>query len=212
MTSPINLIKHPTRILICGKSNCGKTTIAIKILSHLLCYNPNAKLIIICDSWFIQPVFQVIRRLNITDIVYPKVTDEILTKIIIEQQKERKKLILFIDDEGANPVLHRNNKGSFADLANRARHLNISTIVISQILTSIDTSYRLNADNIIMFKSLRLIDKEALKNEFNPWNDDTIKQIYVYYTQPSYHFIFIHIGKGTTTRVFVNFTHEIIKQ
>lgn len=87
---------------------------------------------------------------------------------LCEKRRDERSLLI-VDDCAADHGTNTGRKGGFANIANNARWINLSVIVITQNLSSISPSMRDNAEAIIFFRSLNVNEKEYLLRERNPY-------------------------------------------
>ena len=155
-------IKLPTRIIITGKSNTGKSVYA-KTLLYYLADNID-KLYIFSPTYEDSP-FQDIEGAEVEH----EYNNEILTGIIDKQKsrlnndKELKEIVILFDDCILD--INRGDK-AFQTLFTRARHYKISPIVITQKLRIIEPSCRYNADYIFCTKIFNAMEKDIVFSEY----------------------------------------------
>lgn len=176
--SPIySKFKHPMRMLICGKSQTGKTTLAVKIIKHMA--SQVERIIIISPTFDLQPTWDPVRELIKEDDVYTKTG--IVFKALryqLEAQKYRKTLLV-LDDVSSERDLNQGAKGHFNWLVYNAVWINLSIICIAHSLSSVSTGLRQNLEHLMMFLTTRPKEIDKLAEEFNVTGDKkSMKELY----------------------------------
>lgn len=127
---------------------------------------------------------------------YTEVTEDTLVELQTRLKDEQKKTLLLIDDFAAASWLNRGRKGSFADMGNNARWLNLSLIVITQNITSISPSFRNNAEGFIMFQTMIDKEKDILLAERNALEDKSLlEDMFNTATREDHSFFFQYVAR-----------------
>lgn len=224
----VNLIRHPTRVFVVGRSQMGKTTLSVKLIQDQ--FSNMDRYIVVCPSFRSQPAYAPIRHLFKSDDIYENPKKETFDKIFRDIKafnefahsrglKKPKTFILFDDMAGTN-VIHGNGKGSFATFSTQVTHWGASLMVLSQKSKRTDPNFRENAENFIVFPSEARFELDWLEASFNSsvfakhhnfkevifqaWSAGKGK------SEIGKHFLFIHSAPRTLSRFFSDFDKEIV--
>jgi Poxvirus A32 protein len=221
-------LQHPTRLLIVGSAQSGKTSCLVNIIKTY--YAPQVNRAIICCPTFPrQRTYDPIRSLFKKEDVYTKVNNKTLQLIMdkLEHNLNRaeqtgtasEKVLIIIDDMAGNSVIHGKRQGPFASLACQTTHWNMSLFVISQQPTCCDPNFRDNAENILCFPdkgetsyiwlkaaytSLDMDKHDMRKIILTAWRGGRVDN-----EERGKHFLYIHAEPRGGTRFFIDFTKEI---
>ena len=166
----VNLVQHPTRVLACGRSTMGKTTLCVDIiLARLLC--DVRRCFAVCPTFYQQPALKRLRKVKGAfprKHVFTQVSDNVFETIFRVLDRDHIPTMLYVDDAAAESSTNRGNKGAFARLCIAAPHLNLSIVGCFQRPTLCSPSLRDNAECYISFVSSRVEDVELIRRELNP--------------------------------------------
>lgn len=224
----MDLITHPSRTLICGRSRMGKTTLAVRIINEQL--KKSLDRIILVSSSSHQNTYDSIRKfIQRNDIhsnphkdTFKNIFEDIakLVRIAHNNGIPPQRTLILVDDLAGTGLMHNNRKGAFASLSVQTPHWSISLIVISHKPTNTDPDFRNNAENIIIFPPdgeeeylwvKRCYQSLAMKNKsllqivsfaFNGGKDNS--------SEWGKHFLFIYAEPRSHSRFFVDFDREIL--
>ena len=172
-------LKLPQNFSICGNTKSGKTFLTNKILHHLrgewdvlVILSPTIKL----SGDFGD--FQENQEEGKGPLIYkfdkPKDFQEALNDIVEQQEciiinhgkKNTPQVVVVLDDMVGNSMLRF--KGPIDRLSTKSRHLNISLFVLSQRISAIPRTYRLNTQTFILFSIANYSELEKTLEESVP--------------------------------------------
>lgn len=156
-------IKLPTRIIITGKSNTGKSIYA-KTLIYYLADNID-KLIIISPTFEDSPFKDIEGDISINYEYDPEIIRDIIEdqKNKLNNDEELEEIVILFDD----CILDINKSDKyFESLFTRARHYRISPIVITQKLRNISPTCRYNVDYVCCTKIYNSLEKDIIYSEY----------------------------------------------
>lgn len=171
-------IKLPTRIIITGKTNTGKS-----IYGKTLLYFLADK---IDKLYIISPTLEGLEDLTKESHIFPEYEQEALGKIVRKQKlrEEKPQTLIYIDDSAldiskTDEILNR--------IFMNGRHDNLSVIIITQKFRCLSLILRDNTDYVCCTKIFNIKEKEALfeeyggieKKEFYKKLDDFTKNYYL---------------------------------
>lgn len=131
------------------------------------------KFYVICPTWR-QETFEPIR--DLASRVWKELDEEAIEKIRKTQSAEgAEPALLLIDDCAADYSSNTGRKGGLPGLANNARWLNLSMIVITQNMSSVTPSFRDNCEAVMMFHTLNRKEQKYLFEERNPFRGNLTK-------------------------------------
>lgn len=145
-------IQHPVRLLIYGRSTCGKTTLAVDIICQQLMKGVQ-RVFAVCPTFWQQP--QLYRLHQIPDCfndknVFTTVREAVFTYIFrVCQESPEIPTLLLVDDAAAERCTNVGNKGAFANLCIMSPHLNLSIVGIFQRMKAASPAFRDNCEGII---------------------------------------------------------------
>ena len=174
------LINHPERVGVFGRSNSGKTKllvdggIAARIINQcdrvifssftgkqtgLLEYVMQSGKLAEEDNYktFDAQTLEII----IDDIMQMAEEEEELPK------EERTKTVIIVDDQGSEKAINHGQKGALVKLITTSRHLDVSSILLLQGIVMAGTGVRANLDHVFFFKSHVASERETFASEFN---------------------------------------------
>ena len=161
-------METPFHMIIVGMTACGKTHYLLKMLEEEY-RNHFDYIFIVCPTLDDNKTYQNWKYLS-----DPKVyelpcdhdeVEEILQKI--KNFAKNTNSLIILDDCAASKDV-KNRTSALVDLAFSGRHIGLSTIVITQQLTSIAKPYRLNISKLMTFYTAR---KDDMKDVFNNYMD-----------------------------------------
>jgi hypothetical protein len=166
----VKLIQHPTRVLACGRSTMGKTTLCVDLILQQLM--PKVKrCFAVCPTFWQQPA---LKRLRGIKGAFPKqhvftvVRDNIFETIFRVLDRDHIPTLLYVDDAAAEASTNKGNKGAFSRLCLAAPHLNLSIVGCFQRPTMCSPAFRDNCECFISFISSRVQDVDLIIKELNP--------------------------------------------
>lgn len=222
----VHLIQHPTRIFVVGRSQMGKTTLAVRVIQER--FATMDRYIAICPS-FHQAIFDPIRawfkKEDIYETLKPKTFGKIFEDIkrfnryARERGQREPRTFILIDDMAGSNAIHGAGKGDFAQFANQVTHWGCSEMVISQDPKRVDPSFRKNCENFIIFPSEAKYDMQWLEESFNSRvlnNHHDFSDI-VYqawsagkgHSEIGKHFLFINSQPRTLSKFFSDFDNQV---
>lgn len=161
------------RMLIVGKSQSGKTTLATKVVDFML---PQVnKVFVICPTFNMQPTWKGVKDKIDTDQVYTSgemytnAYEKIKANVMANYKDQRTMLI--IDDVSAEGSLNRGGKGDLAWLVYNAVWVNLTIICVAHKLSSITPALRENLEHLVVFTLLNPQEVKKLADEINITGD-----------------------------------------
>ncbi len=223
----MDLITHPSRTLICGRSRMGKTTLAVKIVNEQL--KPSLDRIILVSQSSHQDTFDPIRRFILKKDIhgqpnkdtFKNIFNNIAQLVVIAEKNglPPQRTLILVDDLAGTGLMHNNRKGAFANLSVQTPHWSVSLIVISHRPTNTDPDFRNNAENIIIFPPDGEEEYLWLKRCYQSlaMENKSLLQIVTYAfkggrkdsSEWGKHFLFIYAEPRSHSRFFVDFDREI---
>lgn len=220
------LIQHPTRVFCIGRSQMGKTTLAVQVIMER--FANLDRYIVICPSWD-QPTYNPIRDWfkpcdvyrNPQRNTFDKIVQEIRAFNEFARRKglETPKTFVLFDDMAGNNLVHSNGKGSFPNFATQTVHEGASLMVISQEPKRADPTFRKNCENFIIFPSEAKYDVDWLNESFN---SPVFGKGHNFYDVLNFawtagkgrselgkHFMFIHSAPRTYSRFYCDFDRQV---
>lgn len=165
-----SLIKHPCRLLVCGRSTMGKTTLSVDIICTKLMKQVR-RIFVVCPTFWQQPAFARLRNMEgvfTKKNVFTRVTDEVFDYIYHILTSKPAPTLIIVDDGAAEASTNRGNKGSFARLSISCNHNDTSMVAIFQKLTSATGQLRCNVEGLISFIPSDIASVDIIYKEFNP--------------------------------------------
>lgn len=224
----VNLLNHPTRVFVVGRSQMGKTTLSVQVIQER--FSGMDRYIVICPSFRSQPAYASIRHLFKKNDIYenPKkdTFDKILKDVIAfnrwatDQGLDAPKTFILFDDVAGTKLVHGNGNGSFATFSTQVTHWNCTLMVLSQDPKRIDPLFRKNTENLIVFPSEAKYDMDWLETSFNSKvfskHHDFQEIVYQAWSagkdkeEVGQHHLFIHSAPRRLSRFFSDFDKEIV--
>ncbi len=222
-----HLIQHPTRIFVVGRSQMGKTTLAVQVIKER--FSNMDRFIALCPSFHSQETFDPIRHLFKKEDVYENPKPSTFKKIVDDikafnefarAKGERKpRTFILIDDMAGTNVIHGSGKGAFAHFSIQVTHAGCSTMVISQDPIRVDPNFRKNCENFIIFPSEAKYDMKWLEESFNSrvfsQHHDFTDIVYQAWTagkgnnEIGKHFLFISSQPRSLSKFFSDFDNQV---
>lgn len=163
-------VQHPSRLLVTGRSKCGKTSVAVYTILQLHKRYKWHHIYLVCPTAE-QPTFDPIRKY--IERTWKEGDEETFTTILRRvkiNHAEGRRSLLIIDDCSGDTGTNTGRKGALPTLANNARWLSLSIVIITQNMTSITPSFRDNADCCLMFNTLKQAERNYYLQERNPFD------------------------------------------
>lgn len=188
----------PFCLCLIGERNSGKTNLLIN-----LCIQPKAwygkfdKVILWSPSYGHDEQLELVRW----DEVHPDFDEEVLAHMYDEKAQLRpwtRELWVF-DDNASEKSFH--DSPTLAKVAIRGRHVNISTVMLSQTVMRVNKAVRINAEALIaFFTGNEPMQKELYRDFCNGYNKRHLtfrefRQIFQWCTQDPYSFMYVYKAK-----------------
>ena len=152
----------PFHMIIAGMTACGKTHYLVKMLEEEY-KNHFDYIFIVCPTFEDNKTYQNWEYLKDPDVFaiacdHDKVESVLLD--IVKFAKNTNSLVILDDCAASKDV--KNRTSELVKLAFSGRHIGLSTIVITQQLTSIAKPYRMNISKLVTFYSSRMDDRRDM--------------------------------------------------
>lgn len=157
--------KHPCRTLIVGKSGSGKTTLAMNYIRPYV--RKFHSVVLISPSHKTQDNYRILHATGRCR-SYPLLTTGILASLTSEQGRncKRRRMLIIIDDQSGTALLNGRGKGHLANIACNALWMNISFVVMSHTVNSVDLQIRQNIETVFFYHTHRFTELQMLHREF----------------------------------------------
>jgi Poxvirus A32 protein len=162
-------INHPSRILITGRSQSGKTTFGAELLMWM---HTKVDFVILCSPTFhLQETWKDV--LKYVNEAYEDPTEAIAR--VKEKSESGDRIFLMMDDLSFDRVLNTGNKGPISELAYNAVWLNLSMCIICHKIVNVSNSVRDNVQHLFLFQSINEEEIAQVTNTFaiTPSQKDT---------------------------------------
>ena len=144
-------METPFNMIICGMTNSGKTYYLLNLLETQFKKHFDY-IILICPTFSWNKTYQEWKYINDSDLFSIECDqDKVDKRLYIVQEIFKGTNSLIILDDCASSQDVKNRTSELVKLAFSARHYQLSTIVITQQLTSISEPYRDNVAKVITF-------------------------------------------------------------
>lgn len=183
-------IKHPCRTLIVGKSQSGKTTLAMDVIQVLI---PQVDEVWICSPTYRhQPTYKPIREqvtiYHQSLIVILRTLKKIMIHAVandkhVEGEKVEVKRLLVLDDVSYEKDLNTGSKGILNSLFYNAVWWNMSLVVICHGVVNVGKGIRENLEHLILFQTVVGAEKEAIYETWGGYFADTKKEFMKFFKQ-----------------------------
>ena len=160
MRPPFNIM------IIVGMTNCGKTHYLLDMLQREY-KNHFDYIIIICPTFSWNRTYQEWKHISDEDVIPIECEQDQVDKILhiaSEVYKGTNSLIILDDCASSQDV--KNRTSELVKLAFSARHFGLSTIVITQQLTSIAKPYRENISKLVTFYNTNRNDMKTITDDY----------------------------------------------
>ena len=175
-------MESPFNMIIVGMTNCGKTLYLLNMLENEY-KNHFDYIVLVCPTLSWNKTYLDWRYINDTDVIPMECEHDNVDKFlhIISEIYEGTNTLIILDDCASGQDV-KNRTSELVKLAFSARHYGLSTIVITQQLTSIAKPYRENISKLTTFYNTNRSDMKSLfddylngldKNEF----DDIVRKL-----------------------------------
>lgn len=219
----VSLMKEvPTRILVAGRSNSGKTKLTMDLLLPTILPSID-RVILSSPSAEQQGLTALLKRsgkLKEEDI-YTDFNEMVLNDMMVKVKKtgkaKRKQVLIVVDDQGTKEAMNkRGQKGVLAEFAANARHMGITSVLLVQGIGMVTKAMRKNIDHLIFFKTIDMTEADILIEEFNDFAGvrGLMRAIYnnLFHNPSIQHpFMYLHlaISKGCACRYFLSGRYEM---
>jgi energy-coupling factor transporter ATP-binding protein EcfA2 len=204
---PALISEHTHITLVVGRKGSGKSHLVCKLLKTIYC-NIYDRIIFVSPTFEAQlDLWGTLDPQGIT--VYPQLTDELLTRLLVEQIKTKQKTLLLLDDNGED--FKKIAPSIVNKLVSNSRHINLSIIGLFQKLTQAPTILRGNADCIIAFAASSYLERDCLWREISTVSKTDFQRIFNEATEKHDHgFLCSSIGRDGSLKFYMSdFTTEI---
>lgn len=204
---------QPFRMILNGRSGSGKSNVLANMLRKFY-YRYFDKVFICSPTYQTDPVFESINFNE--ERAYDTFNDSILENIIDnlkydeeneEYYEKRPKVqsLLIIDDMAFSDELFKKNS-EFNKFFLKARHLNCSIILLTQILTGLSKSIRVNATHLITFKIQNQSERNLVYQQMNV-NKEKFDEALGYATSKPFDFLYVILKSNP--EFYKNFEEKI---
>ena len=168
----------PFNMIIVGMTNCGKTHYLLKMLEKDF-KNHFDYILLVCPTLTWNKTCQGWKYIKDEDLIPIECEQDEVDKVLhIVSAIYRGTNTLIILDDCASGQNVKNRVSELVKLAFSARHFGLSTIVITQQLTSIAKAYRENISRLVTFYNTNKSDmKSILDNYLNGVDKSEFKEI-----------------------------------
>lgn len=222
----------PSRVFICGMSEGGKTTEAIRVIDQVMGSTCD-RFVAICPTYWSQSKFRVLDKWikSKSDIIV-KPRKGLFTQLYdnlkdihdsrVAKGKNPPHTILFIDDLAGTPFVQNRGMGDFSNLVIQTPHIMTSIVSIFQQPKMADYTLRANANVIVSFPSTREADMEWLlseykhpalsKNDFKDIVNGAWNGLRNDHKEWGTHFLVITSGKRKPTKYYMDWNFRLNKK
>ena len=158
----------PFRMIISGRSGCGKTTLMMKLIKPSIEMKRYDEIVIVCPSYSFDPAYNMINSHGIRKMKATVCSKNLIRLLLKVCQIKKKRLIIFDDCMGTEGI----NSREFQKLIIMARHLSTSIIATTQKVTGMPTTMRTNTEMMIAFKT---DNEQEIKTLYDNFGDKTKK-------------------------------------
>ena len=159
------MLETPFNMLVAGMTGCGKTVFILDMLEEE--YKGHFDhIVIVCPTLDWNSTYQNWKFLTDRDVVTIPCAHEMVEKIlsVVSNEYRGSNTLIIIDDcAGTQDV--KNRVSEVVNLAFSARHYGLSTILITQQLTSVAKPYRENISKLVTFYNSNKHDMRAIMDE-----------------------------------------------
>jgi tRNA pseudouridine-54 N-methylase len=210
-TIPYNgLLRDQAHItLYIGRKNSGKTNLLVSMLLDKRGYRDIYSKIIIVSPTFESQRSTWGRISGEGIVVYKEFSESVLEKIYSDQQNNKSRALLIMDDNGED--LKKIKPSTFNKLVSNSRHLGggLSIIALLQKTTQSPTILRANCDSFVCFSATSVREQEILYQEIGVLDKATFTRIFRDATREQYSCLVISIISGKI-KFFKKFHDEYI--
>jgi hypothetical protein len=163
------------RILILGRSQWGKTTLAVGLFASIFLRYVD-RIIVISPTYDTQPTLNGMRAFVKDGDSHSGLINEALLNAIIRDIQVKYaedpdyKTLVFLDDLSADFYTNYGRKGAFAKLVLAAPHMGTSILAVFHQATSVTPTLRDNVEVIISFPPQTRLEYNRFVDEFLPYN------------------------------------------
>lgn len=150
-----------------GRSQSGKTTMAVKIVEHLL---PSVDKLVICSPTFdLQPTWKNLKnRVDLYSDSLPNLCNVLLKYL---NSLEGKSCLLVLDDVSGERSLNEGSRGVLNRIAYNAVWMKVSTVIICHRLSNIGSGVRENIEHLLLFQTINSKQEKDISDNFNVIGD-----------------------------------------
>ena len=159
-------MKTPFNMIITGMTNCGKTFFLLEMIEKKY-KNHFDYIVLVCPTLSWNKTYMEWKYINDNDVITIECEQDDVDKIVhivSEVYKGTNTLIILDDCASSNDI--KNRTSELVKLAFSARHFGLSTIVITQQLTSIAKPYRENISMLVNFYNTNRNDMRSITDEY----------------------------------------------
>lgn len=148
----------PTRIIITGKTNSGKSHLLLYLL-YWMCDNID-ELIVISPT--LEP--GEFEDITVPAHIHGEYNPDIITELWerVAAAKEKKNIMIVLDDSAFD--IKKNDK-SLSRVFTSGRHFGLSIVVITQKFRLLNQAIRSNSDYIVVSKTVNALERDAIYSE-----------------------------------------------
>ena len=159
-------METPFNMIILGMTNCGKTFYLLNMLENEY-KNHFDYIVLVCPTLSWNKTYKRLKYLSDTDVIPIECEHDNVDNflhIISEIYRGSSTLVILDDCASAQDV--KNRTSELVKLAFSTRHYGLSTIVITQQLTSIAKPYRENISKLTTFYTINRSDMKSLFDDY----------------------------------------------
>lgn len=166
-------IKHPCRIIVIGRSQSGKTTLAMDMIQYLL---PQVDELIICSPTFnMQETWGPVRPYvtlhhDSLEVILKTLMSKIKEYVGDDEKNIGKKIptkrLIVLDDVSYEKALNQGNKGALNGLCYNCVWWNITLLVICHKLVNVGAGMRENSEHLLLLNNQNMAEVKKVYDNF----------------------------------------------